>query len=92
MFIFIFEHNLLGSFIKNKPHGPGKVYWKNGDICSGEIKDNICNGKKTTEAGKEYLGKFQWNFEHEVHQFTYGKLIILVFPLVLNERCHYPLT
>jgi len=48
------------------------MYWNNGDICSGEILDNICNGTNTTPGAQESKGEFHWSFHHASHEFTYN--------------------
>ncbi len=63
---------MSGNFEENKPKGNGKMYWKNGDICTGEISGNICKGTMTTKGNRKASGEFKWAFDHENHQFRYN--------------------
>ncbi len=79
---------ILGNFVRGEPHGNGKLQWKNGEICKGEILGSICKGTKITGAGQESIGVYQWSFDHENHLFRYnGKFFLFLFPFL--ERSIY---
>ena len=75
---------MLGNFVNGSPSGTGKVLWKNGDTCSGEISGNLCKGTKVDAAGTETKGSFEWKLSHEDHSFSFGNYSLISF----NEGIH----
>ncbi len=68
----------LGNFVKNSVSGEGKIYWENGDVCDGLIQGSTCSGKKTTASGTSTKGKFDFSFDHNDHQYNFGKLNLFI--------------
>jgi hypothetical protein len=61
--------------VKGNPKGKGSLFWENGDTCIGEIKGTVCSGKKISATEEVTNGKFEFKFDHDTHQFDFGKFI-----------------
>lgn len=62
-----------GNFSNGSPDGAGKLLWKNGASCSGQILGKLCIGIKVDANGNQLNGSFEWRFDHEDHSFSNGK-------------------